>query len=616
MPTVVKYSVFAPKKPAWWMGLLLSIVVALSFYVETSKSIEHDVNERFKHLARIAQNSIGAHIKSYADLLRSTASLFQLTGTINRLQFHRYVGSLSLPKYFPAIETINYAAFFTDGERPAFEAAMHREDIQGIDGYPAFHIVPAGRRPTYSVLTLLEPIDKVSQRFGVDIAADVAGARAVEASRDAGTFINSGKPIRMPSKPGMVGLAMRIPVYREGAPVATQAERRAAFIGSVGIGFDLQILVQQVREELPVHQMRVVLFESQDTAPRQTHIVASDHLLLDTGGTATVSSWWRPLGAGTPFATTVLIDYNGHLWKGHFSAERDALYTRFDTYFPWLAMLAGFVSTMLIFVLFHTLTASRLHAVGLAREMTQELRDSQIRLQRSNYKLRRLAAHAEQIKEEERKRIAREIHDDLGQNLLVLRIEADMLATRTAYKHPRLHARAHATLGQIDATIKSVRQIINDLRPNVLDLGLNAAVEWQIAEFRRRTGIVCEFNDAQPELRVSDQCATAFFRVLQESLSNITQHASASLVQVNLQQEGRHLSMRVRDNGIGMHREGRNKATSFGLVGIDERMQILGGKFDISSAPGCGTTVHISVPIETDAAVDTAGEETLHALHK
>jgi signal transduction histidine kinase/CHASE1-domain containing sensor protein len=601
MPTLGTNNVFAPKKPAWWMGLLLSTLVALSFYAETSKSIEHDANERFSNLARIAQNSIGAHVKSYADLLRSTASAFELTGVINRQQFHRYVDSLDLPAHFPAIETINYASFLTENERPALEAAMRREDHQGADGYPAFHIFPAGQRPTYSVLTLLEPINRVSHRFGADIAADTAGARAVEASRDAGAFINSGKPIRMSAKPDMVGVAMRIPVYRKGAPVSTLAERRAAFIGSVGIGFDLQTLLQQVRQELPVHQMRVALFESSDTAPRQARITADDHLLIDTGDVgAAAARWWPLLCAGRPFATVLLIDYNGHLWKGYFSAKREALYTRFDAYFPWLAMLAGFISTMLIFVLFHTLAASRLHALHLAREMTQELRDSQVRLQRSNYKLRRLAAHAEQIKEEERKRIAREIHDDLGQNLLVLRIEADMLATRTSYKHGRLHARARATLGQIDATIKSVRQIINDLRPNVLDLGLNAAVEWQISEFRRRTGIVCEFNDAQPDLRVSDQCATAFFRVLQESLSNITQHASASLVQVDLRQEGQYLSMRVRDNGIGMQRGGRHKVTSFGLVGIDERMQILGGKLDINSAPGCGTTVHISVPIDVE----------------
>jgi signal transduction histidine kinase len=109
----------------------------------------------------------------------------------------------------------------------------------------------------------------------------------------------------------------------------------------------------------------------------------------------------------------------------------------------------------------------------------------------SHQKLRRLADHAYQIKELERKRIAREIHDDLGQNLLALRIETEFLAGRTNRSHGILHKRARATLLQIDTTIKSVRQIINDLRPTVLDLGLSAAVEWQVNQFQRRTGIRC-----------------------------------------------------------------------------------------------------------------------------
>lgn len=216
--------------------------------------------------------------------------------------------------------------------------------------------------------------------------------------------------------------------------------------------------------------------------------------------------------------------------------------------------------------------------------------------------MRRLAAHAEQIKEGERKRIAREIHDDLGQNLLALRIEADMLSSRTASRHPRLHARARATLQQIDATIKSVRQIINDLRPNVLDLGLSAAVEWQVAEFVRRTGIACELIDEPTEVALHDHAATAFFRILQESLSNIVRHARASHVKIELKVTGSRLSMTVADNGVGLHTRERGKIGSFGLVGIEERISILGGNFTIGSSEGGGTTVCVSVPLQLDSA--------------
>jgi signal transduction histidine kinase len=267
---------------------------------------------------------------------------------------------------------------------------------------------------------------------------------------------------------------------------------------------------------------------------------------------------------------------------------------------------------VLIYALFVTLASSRRRAVKMARAMTRELRDSQARLQLSHHRLRRLAAHADHIKEEERKRIAREIHDDLGQNLLALRIEADILATRTEKTHPRLHARARATLHQIDNTIRSVRQIINDLRPNVLDLGLSAAVEWQIAQFRQRSGIACEFiENAVADHGVDDHCATAFFRVLQESLSNIHQHAGASMVRVELDQSHGMLRMTISDNGIGINTASRHKAGSFGLVGIEERISLLGGSCSINTLDHGGTIVSIAVPVGYRVA--SAGDMRLSA---
>jgi signal transduction histidine kinase len=238
----------------------------------------------------------------------------------------------------------------------------------------------------------------------------------------------------------------------------------------------------------------------------------------------------------------------------------------------------------------------------MAQELTKELRASEAKLQLSNETLRRLAAHAEHIKEGERKRIAREIHDDLGQNLLALRIEADMLSSRTREGHPRLHARARSTLHQIDTTIKSVRQIINDLRPNVLDLGLNAAVDWLITEFRRRTGIECDVLENDHDIQVSDSCATALFRILQESLTNISRHAQATRVRVELRVERDWICMTVSDNGVGLNANGRHKPGSFGLVGIEERINILGGTFAITSAPGEGTVIGVSMPAREDSA--------------
>lgn len=220
-------------------------------------------------------------------------------------------------------------------------------------------------------------------------------------------------------------------------------------------------------------------------------------------------------------------------------------------------------------------------------------------LRQSKQMLRQLASHQEMIKEEERKRIAREIHDELGQNLLALRIDASMLHSRTSKMHPKLNEKAAQALNHIDTTIKSVRSIINNLRPPVLDLGLQAAIEWQIQEFRRRSGIDCELTVMTEEFdeNLDEKCATALFRILQESLTNVIRHAKATKVDVILSKESGWLGMKISDNGIGLRPEQGKKGQTFGLQGIDERIQMLGGELKIESTAGKGTSLTVSMPV-------------------
>ncbi|SNS69107.1 Histidine kinase-, DNA gyrase B-, and HSP90-like ATPase [Noviherbaspirillum humi] len=220
-------------------------------------------------------------------------------------------------------------------------------------------------------------------------------------------------------------------------------------------------------------------------------------------------------------------------------------------------------------------------------------------LRQSREELRQLASYQDRIKEEERKRIAREIHDELGQNLLALRIDVSMLHSRTKESHPKLNRRVQAMLEQIDSTMKSMRAIINNLRPVVLDLGLNAAIEWQVKEFQRRSGIPCTLSMDEEELVLDDNRATALFRILQESLNNILRHAQATRAWVELLEDGSTLSMKIADNGIGMQMVNRKKTNSFGLVGMKERIANLGGDLVIDSAENQGTAIRVTIPFNT-----------------
>lgn len=569
-----------------WLGALLSLGVGAGLYISTSRAIEHDAHERFLHMARSVQSILDGRIKTYADLLRGASPLFLTDENLSRQQFQQFVVGLDLSNHFPGVETINFARHLTDAERPAFEQQVRSE----LDGRQhGFRIWPDGRRPEYTVLTFVEPNQAWNNRLGMDLQSRPAVALALAHSRDTGEASTSGT--RVPIRSGGSGLGMRMPVYRPAMPLNDVAQRRAAYIGSVGIGFSVERLARGVLDNMPRHTTRLVISGmSPVEEPGGPPGVYKRTVFFDNHPDA---------GADDPgvFRALLPVGVSGRGWDIDFRIGKHDMYSELDIYLPWVAMLAGVVGTGLLYALYQTLSSSRRRAIELAEEMTEELRASEAKLQKTNDNLRRLAAHAETIKESERKRIAREIHDDLGQNLLALRIEADLLATRTRSRHPRLHARARWTLEQIDATIKSVRQIINDLRPHVLDLGLTAAVDWQIAEFQRRTGIACELVSDGRELHVSDRCATTLFRILQESLTNVSRHARATAVRVELALDAESISMTVSDNGIGLNKGGGQKPGSFGLVGIEERVRILGGKCVITSQPNAGTTVHVAIPV-------------------
>jgi signal transduction histidine kinase len=585
---------FAPA--ALIIGVVLSLAFGAGGYFATSEAIESDAQARFRAMARAAQNNIDARLKSYSDVLRGVAGLFRSEPNTSADQFRQYVGELDIKRNFPGIVTINYARAVRADALPALNEELRaRLSRSGIHRYEP--LLPAPDRDTYTVLVYMEPpAPLLLDKLGLDLEARGTTRRSLAVARDTGSSSASGTRIALRPGPNQNALALRLPVYRSDMPNTTVQERRLAYIGSAGLGFGISPLVAGVLDEFPVEGVRLILTELTALAPEPGE-PPPRAVLYDSLATLDQLNPAPPLDDSTVFAASLPVEFNGRVWRADFSIPKSELYTRFDMYYPWLAAFAASMSTALLYALFQTLASSRRNALRMAEEMTRELRASQAKLQASHEKLRLLAAHAEQIKEGERKRIAREIHDDLAQNLLALKIEAELLANRTRGSQQRLHARAVATVRQIDITIRSVRQIINDLRPNVLDLGLSAAVDWQVADFARRTGIVCQLVDDDGEHRIDDGCATAFFRILQESLNNVARHARATHVSIALQQHADMLTMTIRDNGVGMGPGSRNRHGSFGLVGIEERVAILGGSFSINSGQGVGTTIVVSIPV-------------------
>jgi two-component system sensor histidine kinase UhpB len=221
---------------------------------------------------------------------------------------------------------------------------------------------------------------------------------------------------------------------------------------------------------------------------------------------------------------------------------------------------------------------------------------------RSRARLAELTAHIEQVKEQERTRIAREIHDDLGGNLTAIKMALAMLARRLPPDQPQLAEKAAYVDALVDRTIEAVHRISLDLRPSMLDFGIVAALEWQVKEFEKQMGIACSFSCNEKEIELSGDHATALFRIFQEALTNIAKHARASRVSVSLQRLRQHISLKIGDNGAGIAQADRLKPHSFGLRGMSERAKALGGTMSLSHAPGGGTIVTIKIKLSLPRA--------------
>ena len=246
-------------------------------------------------------------------------------------------------------------------------------------------------------------------------------------------------------------------------------------------------------------------------------------------------------------------------------------------------------------------TAELTEANRLLVQEVAERKRTEAALNESREQLRKLAEHLETVKEDERKRIARDIHDELGQNLLALRIDISMFGARTGARHSRLHERVNGVLENIDTTIRNVRGIMNELRPAVLDLGLQAALEWQVAEFRKRGGMTCALTlpGEATFAALPAGLEIVLFRSLQEALSNVLRHSGASHVDIVLAARDGRLLFSVADNGVGIAPERRGNGESFGLIGMAQRVAALGGSLEVGryvEGGGCTLTLGFDLP--------------------
>ncbi|MCL5985527.1 MAG: PAS domain S-box protein [Actinobacteria bacterium] len=247
------------------------------------------------------------------------------------------------------------------------------------------------------------------------------------------------------------------------------------------------------------------------------------------------------------------------------------------------------------------------------KERTKELLDINKKLQseitrstlareqllKSNEQLHALYTHLESIREEERKKIALEIHDELGQSLTGLKMDLSALTKQLPEVTELFHDKARSMSELIDETIDTVRKISTELRPTILDdLGLIAAIEWQSSEFQNRSGIKCRFTSNINYVDIDKNIALSIFRILQEILTNVSRHSNASLVNISLKMKDDNFMLKIKDNGLGIKKNEINNPKNLGILGMYERASFIGGNLSISGSEKKGTSIVLIIPLK------------------
>lgn len=242
--------------------------------------------------------------------------------------------------------------------------------------------------------------------------------------------------------------------------------------------------------------------------------------------------------------------------------------------------------------------------VGGERFFTIILRDvsAKIRAERelesAREEIRQLALATQTAREQEKARIARELHDELGQALTALKMDVAWLQNNLGSNPAKLATRTQAMSALLDSTMAATRRIASDLRPLILgDLGLEPALEWLVGDFSRRHGVACELQVAPECADLAEPVASALYRIVQEGLTNIARHACATGAGVRIYQRGGEVMLTLQDNGRGFDPDSPPREGSYGLKGIRERVYLLGGQVDLLSGPGRGTIVQVTIPL-------------------
>ena len=368
-----------------WLVLLVGIPASIFLFSALHGAVDNLARLRFERQASDAKGVIESRIHSYSNVLYGLRALFAMHDSVTRVQFHRFVASLDLKNRYPGFDVVNYAAYVPARDAAQFVQAVRTDTSLDPLGYPDFAIRPAGDRPEYFVVSYLEPMAGYEFAFGRDLSANPQAAEpralmsALHIARDSGQLTASGVPIRINTDREYIGLALRLPVYRLGLALDTMAQRRAAYLGSVGAGFNIEALMKGVLSEKTLREMQFALYDTGATsarsAPSRRRLLFDSNQLVDPAARLPLRN-----DARETFARNLSLEVGGRIWEVDFHAPKRLAIDRVDMLLPWAVLAGGIVSSLLLCGVLFSLASSRGRALKIATDMTRHLRDSEASL--------------------------------------------------------------------------------------------------------------------------------------------------------------------------------------------------------------------------------------------
>jgi signal transduction histidine kinase len=591
-----------------WLVLAVGVPASLFLSTLIQNSVENLARLRFEREANDVNGIIQGRLRSYNDVLYALRALFSGGHPVDRLRFRRFIESLDLKSRYPGFMSLNYAAYISASDKARFERTVRTDTSIDARGYPEFSIKPPGDRSEYFVIVYLEPMADYEFALGLDLGANPMAddpgkvAATVRLQRDTGRLIASGQPLRVKRSKEALYLAMRLPVYQTEVRLDTVERRRAAYSGSVGAAFDVEYLMREALTEELLRYMRIRLYDAGSAIDAPAPGGAErKRLLFDSAsrlGAEAVES--RENADTSAFHVVLPVEIASRLWEFHYSAPKNAIVSDTDRLLPPAILTGGVLSTLLVFGVLYFLASSRSRAVEIANEITKDLRASEEELRASAEQMQALSRRLVEVQESERRELARELHDRVGQDLTALSISLDILRTQLPDKSGEaMRSRIDDAAALLDATAGTIENVMSELRPPMLDdYGLLPALQWYANEYSVRTGIAVRVDGDERMQRLPQSSEIALFRIMQEALTNVAKHAHATRVDIALVRSEKQCTLSVADDGSGLDPASLSiagKRRGLGMVTMRERTQAMGGEFDIA-APGRGTRVMVRVP--------------------